>query len=301
MTDRKSDRRGRATLPEAVDVRSLIASADRPPAPVLVVLTGPQVGQRILLETRALIGRDPEADLMLVGDGVDWHHASVFPRDGEWVILDVAGDRRTSVNGMPVLEMMLSPDDQISIGRTVLRFELQGPVEQAFHEAIEERLTKDDLTGLLARRAFDLKLASALTAAERHGRPLALLVVDIDGVKDVNDRLGHLVGARVITEVGRRIGELVGPEGCACRLGGDEFGILLQGGDLAEASQMGAAICAGVRALVIPHDGENLAVTVSVGVAAFPDHAREPLALLRCADEAMYEAKRAGGDSVARG
>lgn len=288
-------------MPEAVDVRTLLAGASkRPEAPVLVVLTGPQVGQRILLEGAALIGQDPEADLMLVGDGVDWHHATVLPRDGGWVIRGIGGERRVAVNGMPVSEILLSPDDQISIGRTVLRFELQDAVEQAFHAAIEERLSKDDLTGLLARRRFDLELASAITAAARHGTELALLVVDIDGVKDVNDRHGHLVGARVITEVGRGIGALVGAGGCACRLGGDEFGVLLPGAGADEGLRLGAQVCEAIRAATITHDGARLPITVSVGVAVFPGDAGDSLALLRCADEAMYAVKRAGGDAVGR-
>lgn len=281
-------------------MRTLLASAERPVAPVLVVLTGPQVGQRILLESKATIGRDPEADLMLVGDGVEWHHATVLPRGGEWVLVDVSGERLTALNGMPVLEAALHPDDQISIGRTVLRFELQDPVEQAFHEAIEERLSKDDLTGLLSRRAFDLKLSSAVVAAERHGRTLGLLVVDIDGVKVVNDRLGHLVGARVITAVGRAIGALVSDDGCACRLGGDEFGVLLPGVGLNAAERMGVRLRDAVRGLSIPEDGEELRVTISVGVAGFPEHGAEPLELLRRADEAMYAVKGRGGDAVGR-
>ncbi|MCB9597128.1 MAG: diguanylate cyclase [Sandaracinaceae bacterium] len=300
MGDRKADRRGRATLPEAVDLRSLLASADRAEVPVLVVLTGPQVGQRILLESSALVGHDPEADLMLVGDGVEWHHASFSPKDGGWIVRDLTGHRRTEVNGMRVSEILLSDDDQIIIGGTVLRFELHDPVEQAYDEAIQERLTKDDLTGLLSRRTFDVTLESALAAADRHDRALALLVVDIDGVKHINDRLGHLVGAHVIREVGRRIGDLLGEDGCACRLGGDEFGVIVPGVGLAAGEAMGERIRAAVAAARIAHEGERLAVTVSVGVAAFPEHATAPLDLLRRADDAMYVVKRAGGDAVGR-
>ena len=87
MYDRRvrdpKDRRGRATVPEGLDIRAIGLGSGRSSAqPVLVVLTGPQVGQRILLESSALIGSDPEADMMLVDDGVDWHHAAVKPRDG---------------------------------------------------------------------------------------------------------------------------------------------------------------------------------------------------------------------------
>lgn len=295
--DRHKDRRGRATLPESIDPKALIAAAEKE-QPVIVVLTGPQVGQRILLELPALIGRDPEADLMIVDDGVEWHHATVLPKGGRWVVRDLTGAERTEVNGRRVQEAVLEDDDQILVGGTVLRFELHDPVEQAFDEAIVERLTKDHLTGLLARRAFDFELASAVAAAQRHTTSCALIVADIDGVKGVNDRFGHEAGAGLIADVGQRIGELVGEDAIACRLGGDEFGVLVPRGDLAEARALGERIRASIDRASFSHDGVALDVTVSVGVAVYPDHADEALDLLRRADEAMYVAKRAGGNGV---
>ena len=292
-----SERRGRATLPDAVDLSSLLGT-EKGEKPVLMVLTGPQVGQRILLEYSALIGQDPEADLMLVDDRVEWHHATVTPKDGGWVVCDLTGELRTEVNGMRVSEFMLSDDDQIILGGTVLRFELHGPVEQAFDEAIVERLTKDDLTGLLARRTFDIELASTISAAARNERELALLVVDIDGVKAVNDRHGHMVGARVIATVGRAIGANLGEGGSACRLGGDEFGVLVSGVGIEAGLALGERIRAAVTELSLEHDGAPLPVTVSVGVAAFTEHGTEPLQLVRRADDAMYVVKRDGGDAV---
>jgi len=285
-------------MPEAMDPSSLLAGLGRGEKPVLVVLTGPQVGQRILLEAPAVIGQDPEADLMIVDDRVEWHHASVMPKDGGWIVRDLTGKRQTEVNGMRISEMMLSDDDQVIVGGTVLRFELHGPVEQAFDEAIVERITRDDLTGLLSRRAFDFELASEISAAARHDRALALLVVDIDGVKAVNDRHGHMVGASVIAQVGRLIGRLVADDAVACRLGGDEFGVLVP----AVGLQAGVAMAERVRAAVgearIEHEGERLDVTVSIGVSSFPEHGGEPLQLLRRADDAMYVVKRDGGNAV---
>jgi len=295
--DRHKDRRGRATLPESIDPKALIAAAEKE-QPVLVVLTGPQVGQRILLELPALIGQDPEADLMIVDDGAEWHHASVFPKGSRWVIRDLTEEDRIEVNGKPVREAVLDDDDQILVGRTVLRFEVHDPVEQAFDEAIVERLNKDHLTGLLARRVFDFELASAVVAAQRHERCCALIVVDIDGVKTVNDRYGHEAGAGLIADVGKLIGELVGEEAIACRLGGDEFGVLMPRGGLDIARALGEGIRASVERASFAHDGAPLDVTVSVGVAVFPSHADEALDLLRRADEAMYVAKRAGGNGV---
>lgn len=288
--------RGRPTLPEGFDASSLFKEAKK--KPVLVVLTGPQVGQRILLETEAVIGRDPEADLMLFDESVDWHHARVEPRAEGWVVIDLTGERRTEVNGMRVKELLLSPDDQLILGGTVVRFEVHDPIEQAYDEAVLERLNKDELTGLLARRKFDIELRSALSAAARRDEPLALVILDIDRLKPINDRHGHLVGSRVITQVGQEVGALLAGKGPCCRLGGDEYGIALPGLESARAVALADEVRARVAQMVFEHAGEPLVVRVSGGVATYPEDGATPLELLRRADEALYRAKRDGGDRI---
>lgn len=289
--------RGRPTLPEGFDSNELFAPKDGA-KPVLVVLTGPQVGQRIRLEEPALIGRDPESDLMLLDEEVEWHHARVEPRDEGWVVVDLTGTRRTEVNGMRVKQLLLTPDDQLILGQTVVRFEVHDPIEQAYDRAVLERLNKDELTGLLARRRFDVELASALAAAERNREPVALVVLDVDGLKPINDRLGHLIGARVIAEVGGVIGRALVERGLACRLGGDEFGILLPGRELDAGIAVADELRRAVAAHRVEHEGERLAVRVSGGVSVFPRDGDSPLALLRVADERLYRAKRSGGDRI---
>lgn len=291
--------RGRPTLPETFDPAAMIAGGgvvgERP---VLVVLTGPQVGQRIRLDDAAIIGRDPEADLMLTDEEVAWHHARVEPRDAGWTVVDLTGDRRTEVNGMRVKELLLTPDDQLILGGTVVRYELHDPIEQAYDEAVLERLNKDELTGLLARRKFDVELSSAVLLAQRRGEPLALVVLDIDGLKAINDVHGHLVGARVIAEVGHELGARLGARGLACRLGGDEFGVVLPGQGCDGGRAVAEELRTAVAARRFEHDGETLRVRISAGVAGRGVHGDSALMLLRAADEALYRAKRAGGDRV---
>lgn len=295
MTD--PGERGRPTLPEAFDA-SMLFPKNKDGRPVLVVLTGPQVGQRIQLETPAIIGRDPEADLMLTDETVDWHHARVEPRTEGWTVVDLTGERRTEVNGMRVSELLLSPDDQLILGGTVVRFELHDPVEQAYDKAVLERINKDDLTGLLARRRFDIELMMACMAAARKNETIALIVLDIDGLKAVNDRHGHIVGARVISEVGGVLGAIVYNRGFSCRLGGDEFAIALAGADAEGGREVAEAVRQGVAAHAFTHDGERLDVSLSGGVAVFPADGSAPVELLRAADEALYRAKRSGGDRI---
>jgi diguanylate cyclase (GGDEF)-like protein len=150
----------------------------------------------------------------------------------------------------------------------------------------------DTLTGLHNRRAFEERLRDELARGERHAAPLALLLVDVDGLKERNDRLGHRAGDEALVAVARGI-EL----GCrrtdvAARWGGDEFAVLAPQTGRSEAAQLAERVREQAAAF-----GEG--VTVSVGVEVLPaGEARPPEALLRAADGALYEAKRAGRNRV---
>ena len=296
---KRRDRRGRPTLPEAFDAASLVGR-DVGEQPVLVVLTGAQLGQRIRLEQPAVLGHDPECDLMLTDDEVEWHHARVEPQGDAWVLVDLTGTPdRTEVNGERITERKLFDDDQIHVGGVVVRFELHDPVEQAYDDAVLERINKDDLTGLLARRKFDAEIASVLIAAARRDQPLAVVVLDVDHLKPINDRHGHLAGAAVIAAVGQALGEAI-PEGAlACRLGGDEFAVAVSGHGADQGLMLAERLRRVVEGVTVDHEGLRLEARVSVGVAVFPEHGDMANALLRRADEAMYGAKRDGGNRVA--
>ncbi len=293
-----ADGQGRATLPEAIDAASILGR-EGDAKPVLVVLTGAQLGQRIRLEQPAILGRDPEADLMLTDGSIGWHHARVVPRGEAWVVLAESPEHPVAVNGEPVGERALAPEDQIHLGGVVVRFELHDPVEQAYDEAVLERLNTDELTGLPARRKFDARLSAMLIAAARHTEPVAVIVLDVDRLKEINDRDGHLAGAAVIAAVGRVLRDGL-PEGSlACRLGGDEFAVAMRGVAPEQAVDVAEALRVAVAALRVGHEGRVLEARVSIGVASFPRDADMANRLLRRADEAMYGAKRAGGDRVA--
>ena len=268
---------------------------------MVVVLSGPQVGERLELVDRAVvIGRSPEADLVLSDPDAWWRHCTLEPKDGAWVVRDLGGPRTTEVNGMRVAgELELAADDQILVGGTMLRLELHGPVELEFDRVVSERLTRDDLTGLSSRRRFDADAAALIEAARRDRTAVGVALFDIDGLKAINDRHGHLVGARVIAATGTILGGVVGSRGVACRYGGDEFALVCAGG--AEALlPLAEEVVAAVRELRVPHEGELLGVEISGGVALYPDDGADLIALLRRADAALRRAKRAGGGRVSR-
>ncbi len=154
-------------------------------------------------------------------------------------------------------------------------------------ELRERQARTDDLTGLANRRRFYAQLNSAIDGCRRRGSTFALLTIDLDHFKELNDTLGHYAGDLLLQQIGPRMQGVVRGDAIA-RLGGDEFGLILR-----DASAAAAAAGRIHRALGRPFELEDLSVSVraSIGIAIFPDDAQSTDGLLRRADVAMYQAK----------
>ncbi|HEY5220233.1 MAG TPA: GGDEF domain-containing protein, partial [Gemmatimonadaceae bacterium] len=165
-------------------------------------------------------------------------------------------------------------------------------------DAVTKRASTDGLTGLVNRRAFDEHLKRLLNETERFGQPLALLLADIDHFKKINDTWGHEAGDEVLRRVARKLTEGVRTVDVCARYGGEEIAILLPQTALAGATDLADRLRHAVGATPVKFKGEEIAVTVSLGVASYPDSVRQRDGLFRAADRALYEAKRAGRNCV---
>lgn len=152
----------------------------------------------------------------------------------------------------------------------------------------------DALTGLMNRAAFSRRLELALARAQQSGRTMALLLIDLDGFKEVNDSLGHHAGDILLCQLAQRMRAAVRESDVVARLGGDEFAVLLEGMEESEALQRLVGKLLVVAAQPVDCEGSSAVVSASIGVALAPQDATDPEALLRCADRAMYAAKAAG-------
>ena len=161
-------------------------------------------------------------------------------------------------------------------------------------KALARQALHDPLTGLANRIALMDRLSQALQAMERHPSRVGVLFIDLDNFKEINDCFGHDAGDLVLAEVGRRLSALARRTDTVARLGGDEFVILCgELGDDANVYVIGDRI---IRAITAPYveSGRDLSVTCSVGIVVDSDPGVEPDRLIRDADTAMYEAKKAG-------
>ena len=164
------------------------------------------------------------------------------------------------------------------------------------NQELDEVSRTDSVTGLGNRFHMKERLGELGSAARRHGEPLAVLMIDIDRFKDVNDLFGHSSGDAVLHEVARRLRGALRREDVAGRWGGDELIAVLPFTDLRAARAAAERVRIAVRSDFIPiGEGPPLRVTVSVGCAA---GVADPAILVEAADEALYEAKRAGRDTV---
>ena len=271
-----------------------------------MVLQGPGLGDFFFLNGEELVmGNDPfHADIIVRDIEVAPKHAAVRREPGStaYVVRDLGTGKGTALNGEPLSgseARRLCDGDRISIGDSTLEFSQDDPVKAQFYGALDHLVNRDYLTGLLAKKRFDEEFEHRLEAASASGKPLSVLMADIDNLKKINDQHGHLLGEFIVGAVGRIIGELHTEKGRrATRFGGDEYQTILP--DLAkeEALRVAEEVRRRVEEYAFEHEGKLANPTLSLGVATYPEDGATGNELTHAADEALYRAKRAGGNTV---
>lgn len=181
----------------------------------------------------------------------------------------------------------------VALQRLTLEHDLN--LERARYEMLASH---DALTGLPNRRLFQDRLDLALSRAQRREKRVALLFIDLDGFKLVNDSYGHDIGDELLSALASRLHDAVRSEDTVARFGGDEFIVLL-----AEIADVGDAVAVAEKLLLhlrqpFSPRGQEVSVGASVGVAVFPDHAADAAGLMKAADAAMYRVKATGAGGV---
>lgn len=272
--------------------------------PVLVVLRGAQVGRRYLLNESGLVlgRRSDRADLVVPGDAQISSVHCRFERGAvaeSWQVVDLSSTNGTVIGGERVATMTLRDGDRILVGETVLKFTFHDEVEEEFHRQVDHLMNIDDLTGLPVQRVYQIRFQEALLACRRKSVPMAVFMMDMDGLKKINDTHGHFVGAHSIATVGRRLGAIVQDAGgVVSRFGGDEFSAFIPNADREQTLVLGERMRAAVADQPIARDTITVNPTISIGLALFPTDGELAEELTRKADDALYRAKDAGRNRV---
>lgn len=164
-------------------------------------------------------------------------------------------------------------------------------------ERLREQAIQDDLTGLYNRRFFDATLTDEVGRARRYNRPLSLLLLDLDAFKAYNDEYGHTAGDVLLARLGAVVRADIRKSDIGCRYGGEEMAVIAPETSPEEARRLAERLHSAIVGLQ-PVGGVRASVTVSIGIAGFPEHGQEPAHLVEAADRALYRAKADGRNRI---
>ena len=255
------------------------------------------------LPDRALVlGRGANVDMRFDDHGVSRSHARItFEGDGHYVE-DLESRNGTFLNGSRISFARLVSGDRIQLGGSVVaRFAATDKLERDLLRRLVDGSTRDALTGMYNRAFFLERLGAELAYAQRHGTKVAVLLVDLDFFKAINDTHGHGTGDDVLNAVARAVTRSVRAEDVVARLGGEEFAILARAANRLDSLRLAERVREAVAALrLTTGSGLVVTVTISVGVARMDelDETRTAERLLELADARLYRAKASGRNSV---
>jgi diguanylate cyclase (GGDEF)-like protein len=289
-----------------------LKSAQKERRPALVSLRGELMAVPIPLERdQVTIGRAIEADVRLNDSRASRLHARISSsidaktNQTSYRITDLGSTNGTLVNGEKVTDVPLSDGDKIVIGDHLFRFDLLDEIDREFQQQIHRLIAHDELTGLLTSKSFFSELRREAARAEAESRPFCVLMMDLDHFKEVNDTYGHLVGSRTLEETGRVIKEALRAGDVASRFGGEEFAAFLLDANYAQALVAAERVRVAVEnerfpvtRMDSPESDAFHQITISIGIAAYPDDATDPIHLVELADSALYRAKRSGRNRI---
>lgn len=281
---------GPPTIPSAVD------------RPLLLRMDGVQAGQIVCLEQWPFtVGRHPTNQLRVDEDSISRFHSRIIRVGDDHLIEDMGSRNGTFVAGKRVTRAKLEHDSWLQFGpRVSFRFSLTDVREERLLRKLYESSTRDALTGAYNRVHFEERLRAEVAYAIRHRTQAALLIIDLDHFKQVNDTYGHPAGDAVLKRACQACIVALRTEDVFARFGGEEFAVVLRGIELKGAARLGDRLRQAVADQVVEHEGHKIKVTLSAGAAAL-GCCQTPSAeeLIAIADRRLYVAKQMGRNRVA--
>ena len=267
----------------------------------VVVLSGDRMGEMFpLKDDRTTIGRGLQTDVRINDEGISRTHAVVEAASGVYYLSDAGSTNGTFANGEKVDRHPLREGDRIQIGASsVLKFTYHDDLDEDFQRDLYESTLRDRLTGVFNRGYFNNRLESDVAFALRHGKPLSLVLFDIDDFATYNSTLGTEGGDVLLAAMADRVTGTTRSEDVFARFGGEEFVLICRDVDALRAVKAAQRIAETVSTRPFEIAGKRIEITVSVGVADL-GMLVEPKAeaLVEAADAALYVAKRNGKNRI---
>jgi diguanylate cyclase (GGDEF)-like protein len=271
----------------------------------LIVIRGGIPGTMLRLAQEASsLGRSADNTFQIHDHTVSRRHAVVWvDAEGSAWITDVGSSNGTFVDGKrlaPHTPIKVDDGSRIQLGSvTLLKFLKLDSCEEGFQREMYERIVRDNLTGLYNRGYFLNQVGPLSDLIAGRSLGLAVILVDLDHFKRINDTYGHDVGDRALKEVARVLRESTRSEDLVARYGGEEFILALPSNSMEHAQERAERIRAALRRLELRVDGFSIRVTASLGLAFDRGSKAQNIgALITAADASLYEAKRRGRDRV---
>jgi two-component system cell cycle response regulator len=272
--------------------------------PCIVQFSGQELGRPYFLNKEVnLIGRQPRTDIRLNEQKVSRSHARILVRGQQCWLEDLKSANGTYLNKIRLVQpQVLSDGDLITIGAASFKFFAAGNAEQIFYDEIYRKATIDEKTGVFNDKFLASALRSELETSLSFGRPMSIIILDLDHFKKVNDSYGHLFGDHVLKISAEIFSRCIRKNDILCRYGGEEFVVVLPETDLKTTLKLANRIRTNLADFVFTiRNGQlrtNHQQTLSAGVATLSPKLASVSALLKAADAKLYESKRAGRNRV---
>lgn len=257
------------------------------------------IGEPIELDARSLLVGRENCSLILTDDSVSRRHASIDWENGHHIVADLGSTNGTFVNESRIARRVLEVGDRVRFGKQIFKYLTAQDIESQYHEVVYKIMTTDGLTQVYNKRYFIETLEREVDCSHRAGTPLAVMLMDLDKFKSVNDAFGHLAGDAVLAEFAKRAKAITRSGEVFARYGGEEFAMLCSRTTGKAAAETAERIRAVTAASPVIFESHAIPMTVSVGIAVTqPGNWMTAHELLADADQCLYVAKESGRNQV---
>jgi two-component system, cell cycle response regulator len=268
---------------------------------MLLRMDGVGAGQILSVsQTPFTMGRHATNQLPIDDDSISRFHARFLREDGKYFVEDLGSRNGTFLQGKRVTRAEIRDDDWVQLGaRVAFRFTLTDSRQEGLLRKLYESSTRDALTGAYNRRHFDDRLRAEIAFAVRHATDCALILLDLDHFKRVNDTYGHPAGDEILRHLGGIATRALRTEDVFARFGGEEFAVILRGASTRGAGRLAERLREALNQQHAVYEGQEIPVTLSAGCAALSCCATpSPDEVVAIADRRLYAAKQAGRNRV---